>query len=139
MNDFDIPKPFFTNLRIKKIIDVAEKNDIPIIEKKHNQLRIVDIKDVVKKCEKKKKKKIKELSKKMNDFGKLPTIRIVDLKETNNYLIDEIEELDDIITEVEDEENINYIKLNLNIVNKKEKKHKYNDLLTEDFIDVFKN
>ena len=136
MNDFDIPKPLLTNLRIKKIIDFSEKNNIPIIEQKHNQLRIVDINNVVKKCEKKKKKKIKELSKQLNDYSKLPTLRIVDLKKTNDNILTEIEEIDDMLSEIFNEENINYINYNLNIVNNKNKEI---DLMNEDYIDVFKN
>ena len=136
MNDFDIPKPLLTNLRIKKIIDFSEKNDIPIIEQKNNKLRIVNLIDVVKKVEKKKKKKIKELSKKINDFSKAPQLRIVELKKTNDDLISEIEEFDDILSEFNNEDNINYINLTLNIVNLENKE---NDLMTEDYIDVFKN
>ena len=123
-------------------LNLLSLNNIKLLKMNKKNWCIKDKRQLLSELESNKKKKIKELK---NQFKKLNSGNIDDIKQQNNKLLSEIDVINKLETNINDNNNYNNLK-NLTLLNSKNKLGKKEQLgeqlggqLEDQFIEVYSN
>jgi hypothetical protein len=119
-------------------LNLLSLNNIKLLKMNKKNWCINDKRQLLSELESNKKKKIKELK---NQFKKLNSGNIDDIKQQNNKLLSEIDVINKLETNINDNNNYNNLK-NLTLLNSKNKLGKKEQLggqLEDQFIEVYSN
>ena len=111
----NIDKPIINNyinkFNLKNLLELTTITDLCVFQnKKKNEWKLKDKRQILKECEVKRKIKIKEATKTVNLLAKNKSKEIINyIKEKNNNLFNEIENIDTLIETIEKDYPINDI------------------------------
>jgi len=104
----NVDKPVIDNMvnneSFKNILELSTFSEIPLLKKDKNNWKLKDKRIILKDLENSKKRKIKEIK---NNLSKLDEIKIIDIKETNNKLMTDLESINTLKNKIEDDEVFN--------------------------------
>lgn len=107
----DVDKPIIDNMinneSFKNILELSTVSEIPLLKKDKNNWSLKDKRVILKDLDNSKKKKIKEIK---NNLSKLDEIKIIDIKESNNKLMSDLESINILKNKLEDDEFYNNLK-----------------------------
>ena len=94
--EFDIPQIYYNNINLRNLLQLTVDNDIHLFSNKNKKLK--SKKKILKECNTKKKIKLKEFAKELDDYN-TNTVEINSsyLEGTNNKYINNIKSIDNII------------------------------------------
>ena len=100
--DKPIINEYMNNLNFKNLLALSSINDLYVFQKEKKAWRLKDKEKLLKECECKRKKKIKEVSISLNNLTKNKSSTITkEIKLQNNTLLNQIENIDSLIETIE--------------------------------------
>uniref|UniRef100_A0A6C0DA68 Uncharacterized protein n=1 Tax=viral metagenome TaxID=1070528 RepID=A0A6C0DA68_9ZZZZ len=100
--DKPIINEYMNNLNFKNLLALSTINDLYVFQKEKKAWRLKDKEKLLRECEYKRKKKIKEVSVSLNSLNKNKSSTITkEIKLQNNTLLNQIENIDSLIETIE--------------------------------------
>lgn len=124
--DYNLPQECFKCDNLKNLLELSAINNIPIFERKKDNIKVNSKKKIIKECRKLKKIKLKELTKELNGYNITESdVSCHKIKDTNDKYVNNIQSIDNIIKILNNDNNIDYL----------------DELVSEknDFIEVYSN
>jgi hypothetical protein len=103
---------YTNNFNLKNLLELTSITDLYVFTKiKNNQWKLKDKNKLLQECQKKKNNKIKEVTTSLKALSKCTTQNKFDIKNKNNEILDEINNIDNLIETIEKEYPENYLEI----------------------------